>query len=306
MVRHRLAGMAPIVLTAALVLGACSSSKTTTGASSSASAKPTITVGAVSFAENQIVAEMYAQVLSHAGYPVKTNETIGQREILQPAMPSQIQVAPEYIGSLLAYLKGTPSGDPAAELSADNQALSGKGLTMLNYSPANDTNAFVVTKANATKYKLATVSDLKAVASQLTLGGPTECPIRDFCLKGLQSLYGITGLKFQDTGKACGAATTQALAADQVQVALMCSTDPAIATNGWVALQDDKHLQQADNITPEVANSVLSTQVRSLLNGVSAKLTTENITSLVADVQTKHMDASAVAKTFLTQQGLLK
>lgn len=288
----------PILAILALLASACGSG--------GGVGKATITVGAVSFPENQIVAEMYAQVLSHAGYNVKTNLTIGQREILQPSMPSKIQVAPEYIGSLLAYLKGTPSGNPGAELAADNKLLAPKGLTMLNYSGANDTNAFVVTKATAQAYNLHTVSDLKPVASRLTLGAPSECPTRSFCLAGLKSVYGITGLKFQPIDPACGPGLTQALAAGAVQVVEMCSTEPEIVSNGWVQLQDNLHLQQADNITPEVSTKILTSQIRDLLNAISAKMTTQNISVLVGEVQNQHQDPAAVAKAFLTQQGLLK
>jgi glycine betaine/choline ABC-type transport system substrate-binding protein len=127
-----------------------------------------ITVGAVAFAENQIVGEMYAQVLEQAGYSVKRQLDIGQREILQPALESgEIHVAPEYLGSLLLFL------DPDAEASADPQAnadlltplLDQKGIALLEYSQANDTNAFVVTQETADQYGLQSVSDLAASES---------------------------------------------------------------------------------------------------------------------------------------------
>src|SRR5216683_5975684 len=172
------------------VVSACGKKSTTTTSSPSAPAKPSITVGSVTFSESQIVAEMFAQVLEKAGYKVSRQLTLGNRQILQPAMPTSIQVAPEYVGSLLAYLKGTKSSDAVSETVQDNQLLAPKGLTVLDPSAANDTNAFVVTKATATKYNLAKVSDLKPVASKLTLGGPPECATNPLCLPGLKSVYG--------------------------------------------------------------------------------------------------------------------
>ena len=122
-----------------------------------------LTVGAVAFAENQIVAEMYAQVLEQAGYTVDRQTDLRSREILYPAMKSgEVDLAPEYTGSLLLYL------DPEADTSGDAQELidqleplvSKDGMTLLEPSDANDTNAFVVTSETADQYGLETVSDL--------------------------------------------------------------------------------------------------------------------------------------------------
>jgi glycine betaine/choline ABC-type transport system substrate-binding protein len=124
-----------------------------------------ITVGAVAFAENQIVAEMYAQVLEQAGYSVKRQLDLGSREILQPALESgEIHVAPEYLGSLLLFLdpEAEASGDPAGNAELLTPLLDQKGVALLEYSEANDTNAFVVTQETADEYGLQSVSDLAA------------------------------------------------------------------------------------------------------------------------------------------------
>ncbi|MBW3594765.1 MAG: hypothetical protein KY391_04230, partial [Actinobacteria bacterium] len=65
--------------------------------------KPTLTVGSDSFAEAQIVGEMYAQVLENAGYTVERQLDIESREVRLPAMEDgQIDIAPEYLASLLS------------------------------------------------------------------------------------------------------------------------------------------------------------------------------------------------------------
>lgn len=122
-----------------------------------------LTVGAVAFAENQIVGEMYAQVLEQAGYDIKRQLDLGSREILEPALESgEVDVAPEYLGSLLLFLdpNAEASGDPQAELDLLEPLLQDKGLTLLEPSEANDTNSFVVTQETADKYGLTKVSDL--------------------------------------------------------------------------------------------------------------------------------------------------
>jgi glycine betaine/choline ABC-type transport system substrate-binding protein len=123
----------------------------------------TLTVGAVAFAENQIVAEMYAQVLEQAGYDIKRQLDLGSREILQPALEAgEVDVAPEYLGSLLLFLdpKAEATGDPQNNADLLEPLLEEKGLTLLEYSQANDTNAFVVTQETADQYGLEQMSDL--------------------------------------------------------------------------------------------------------------------------------------------------
>jgi osmoprotectant transport system substrate-binding protein len=123
-----------------------------------------ITVGvSAAFAENQIVAEMYAQSLEAAGYTVDRQLDLGTREVSDKALQSgEIDMKPEYLSSELLFLdpKATASGDPAEVAAALKPLLKKNGVTLLDYSQANDQNSFVVTKETADKYGLVTVSDL--------------------------------------------------------------------------------------------------------------------------------------------------
>src|SRR5205807_756292 len=75
-----------------------------------------------------------------------------------------------------------------------------------------------------------------------------------------------------------GPLTVAALEGGQVDVAVMFTTDAAIASKGLVLLDDDKHLQLAVNVAPVVRDDYLSkagADFKTLLSGVSAKLTTQ-------------------------------
>lgn len=312
----RIAALGATLLAVAIVAGACGksgeSAATSTGGGAttptSSSPKGTLTVGVSgAFAENQIVASMYAKVLENAGYTVKTQLDLQSREISDKALESsQIDIKPEYLASELLFLdpSATPSGDPDAEVQALTPLLQAKGVSLLTPSPAQDTNVFVANSQTAQQFNLKTVSDLAAVADQLTLGGPPECPQRPFCIPGLKDTYGVTFKDFKplDTG---GPQTVAALKSNAVQVGLLFSTDPSIIANGFVPLEDDKHLQNAENITPVVRTAVLNDEITSLLNAVSAKLTTENVTQMVGEVANDQKDPADVAEEFLTSQGLL-
>ena len=306
---HRSFVLGAALLALALFAGACGSGEGENTSGANQSPKGSITVGvSAAFPENQIVADMYAEVLENAGYDVKRQLNIGSRDVSSPALESgKIDVKPEYLAFELVFQnpKDSGNGTPDQIESRLSKALQPKGIAVLDYSQANDTNAFVVTQQTAQKYHLAKMSDLAPVASQLTLGGPPECPKRPFCLPGLKKVYGIQKFaKFEPVG-VCDSATAEALDAGRVDVALLCSTQSIISQKGWVALEDDKQLQQAGNIVPLVRTDVLNDEVRNLLNRVSAALDTTTMTQLNAQVELQREDPDDVARSFLEQKGLL-
>jgi osmoprotectant transport system substrate-binding protein len=297
-----------VVVVAGTLVAACTDSDAGPTRRPSTGGTDAIVVGVSgAFAENQIVAEMYAQVLEHAGYTVERLLELRSRESSQNALESGvIDVKPEYLSSLLLFL------DPNAEASADAADVAGQtaellrsqGLTLLAPSAAEDTNQFVANAETALRFDLTTVSSLAPVADQLTFGGPPECPQRPLCLPGLHEVYGVLFDDFTplDAG---GPLTVDALRRDEVQIGLLFSTDPSIEQNGFVPLVDDRHLQDAENITPVIRSEMLNGEVRALLDAVSARLSTGKVTKLVGRVVIEGQDVAAVANGFLTANGLL-
>lgn len=143
----------------------------------------------------------------------------------------------------------------------------------------------------------------ETVASQLTLGGPPECPKRPFCIPGLKETYGVEFGEFRplDVG---GPLTVQALKNGQIDVGLLFSTSSAISANDFVLLEDDKGLQQNESITPVVNSDALDDTITTLLNEVSGALTTDNITELNSRVEIDKEDPAAVAESFLSDEGI--
>ena len=300
---------AALIALAVVCLGAVACTSTTPDvARPSDAGKGTIVVGVSGdFAENQLVAEMYASVLEHAGYTVERQFDLRSREISQSALESgQIDLKPEYLSSLLLFLEANadPSDDPADVAAKDGELLGSRGISVLTPSPAQDTNTFVANAETAQRFGLTTMTSLGAVANQLTLGAPPECPQRPFCLTGLRDAYGILFYDFEplDAG---GPQTVAALKSNDVQVGLLFSTDPSIRANGFIPLVDDKHLQDAENITPVIRADKLNDEIAGLLDAVSAKLTTENVTTLVGKVVIDGQDVATAARDFLTANDLI-
>jgi osmoprotectant transport system substrate-binding protein len=275
------------------------------------SSKPTIKLGSDGFYESKLMAEIYGQELEHNGYTVdRTGLGLGTRKVTAAALESgKIDLKPEYIGSGLAYYDATKTtGDPAANAAALQTILTGKGggITVLNYSPAADQNAFVATKATADAQHLTTMSDLTAVATSLKFGVATDCATNPVCAKAIKTAYNID-LSNALPLSACDQPMVDALKAGTIQIGELCSTQPDIAQNGWVVLTDDKHTQPADNIAPLVRNDYLAkvdkTSFEKILNDVSAKMTTAELTKLNAEYVFDKKDVATIAKEWLTNNG---
>jgi osmoprotectant transport system substrate-binding protein len=297
-----LAAMAAI----AFVASACGGSSSAAGGSPSPTGS--ITVAGFNFPESSILAEIYGQALAHHGYNVTYKLNLGNREIVSKAIEAgSIDIYPGYAATDLEFYNksaGEASGDPNANETKLNTHLSSLNLVALTPSAANDQNAFAMTKANADKYHATKLSDLASIGDQLTLGGPPECATRPFCQPGLKSTYGINFKAFKSLDPD-GPLTRAALANNSIQVGLVFSSDADLTQLGLVVLQDDKHLQNADNILPIARTAVASSVVKDILNRVDAKLITTDLIDMNKQVGIDHMDADVVAKAWLQKNGFL-
>ena len=286
-------------------LGAFAMLAAACGGSPGTSAKGKIIVGGFKFPESSILAQLYGQALAHAGYQVTYKLNIGTREVVAPALKNgDIDLYPGYAATDLEYWNnkaGEASGDAAATVAKMNSHIDSQGLVALTPSPAADQNAFAVTKDTQQKFNLTKLSDLAPIGNQLVLGAGPECPTRPFCLPGLQSTYGIHFKAFKplDTD---GPATRAAFKNNTIQVGLVFSSDADLNSLGLVVLDDDKHLQAADQVVPILRKTVANDEVKSILNKVSAGLTTADLLGLNAKVSLEHQDPDAAAKAYLEQK----
>lgn len=268
--------------------------------------KGTITIGSQNFSENAVAGYIYGGALKSAGYTAKYRAKIGPRATVAPALErGDIDLYPGYAASELEFFdgkKGLATQDPRANVEKLNGYLQPKGLKALAVAPAADQNSFVVDKQTAQKYNLKTVADLAPVAGQLVFGGPPDCPPRLDCYQGLQQTYGIHFKSFQplDPG---GPLTISALEKGSIQVALLFSTDGQIAAKGWVLLEDNKHIVSADNLVPVVKTKTVDSDAQKVLDQVSAKLTTTDLTEMNKKADVDSVDAQAVADAWLKSHG---
>ncbi len=303
---------ATLLAAASLAVTACGSDSSSSSATTAAAGgdgggtKPSIVVGSADFPENQLLMEIYAQQLEKNGYTVSRKPAIGSREVYYKAItasPPEIDLVPEYTNSLLSYV--VKSKDPNATISARNVteqvAELGKvlpaTLTVGTPSTAEDKDVIVCRKDVADTYSLKTLSDLAKVSGEITLGAPPEFENRSpFGIAGFKEIYGATFKAFVPLQVGDVPAS---IVAKKIDCGNVFSTNPEITTNGFVALEDDKNTVPNEAVLPLVTTRVATPEVMSILDGVSAKLNTENLKAMMVEVITNKKAVDVVAKEFV-------
>lgn len=273
---------------------------------SAATAAPVV-VGSTNFAEQLILANIYAEVLEDRGVAVEKRLNLGSREIVYPSLVNgEIDILPEYTGALLAHVHEGEELPAIKEKAVERELrkVLPDSLVLLEPSKAQDKDTLVVRPETAEKYGLKTFSDLAPVAGELIVGGPPEMKTRRVGLPGMKDVYGVEFKEFRSLD-AGGPVTTGALENGSIDVARMFTTQGVIDARGWVVLEDDKELNPAQNLVPVVRKEVLTDTIRDALNAVSAKLTTDGLQRLNRQVGVDKRDPADVAAEWVKAQGLV-
>lgn len=287
--------------------GSEGSTKTSTGSSASTDA---IRISSQDFSEQKVLAQVYGQYLEDQGIKVDIQEPIGTRDQLYDALENdKIDLQLDYSGSAVVFLEGDDvkesgaSSDADATFDALQPLLKDVGLESSEQSQAADANALVALTTWADDNGVTTISDLADVDGTLTLGGAAECAERAECLVGYRDTYGLD-LQFKAVDY--GPPLVAALEADEIQVAQYGSTAPEIATGKIVELEDDKGLQDAQNVVPVFRTEVSSEDLISALNTLSAAITTEDLAAWNQATDVDKEDPVDVATSWLQDNDLLK
>ncbi|NEE42252.1 ABC transporter substrate-binding protein, partial [Streptomyces sp. SID7982] len=252
--------------------------------------KGTLVVGSASFTESKVLAELYAQILGDAGYSTSVT-TVKNRELYEPSVEKgEIDVIPEYAATIAEFLnakvngadqaqeKPVASGDVDATVAALKKLATPLGLTVLPPGKAVDQNAFAVSEEFAEKNSLKTLSDLGKSKLKVKIAAGDECEVRPFCAPGLKKTYGIdvTGIDPKGVGTP---QSKQAVRDGKVQLVLTTTTDAVL--DGLVFLEDDKKLQNADNVLPVLnTKDAGDPEIADALGKLTDTLTTEELAEL--------------------------
>ena len=291
-------GFLSALLLAALLLSACSGG----------AGEKSIVIASKDFAEQYILAEMYAQVLEDAGFTVERKLGLAGTPVAQAALESgEIDMYPEYTGTgLLTVLKEEVRSDPKEvyDIVAAGY-LEQFDLVWLDAAPMNNTQALAVRRADY-EAGLQTISDMVAQAGDLVMVGPAEFPEREDGLPGIAANYGdfeLADYKAVDKGL-----RYQAIKDGQADVVVAFGTDGEIAAFDLVVLQDDKGMFPPYQVTPVIRKEVLdkNPEIAEKLNAISALLSGEVMQGLNYEVTGNGREAADVASEWLVANGFLK
>jgi glycine betaine/choline ABC-type transport system substrate-binding protein len=269
--------------------------------------KPPVTIGDKNFTEQFILGELYYYALRAQGYSVQLSQNIGPLEVtLQDLRTGQLAMYPEYLNvwvSQVAHQSG-PFATRGAAYQAGQAYATAHGLRLLDATPFSDTTAVGVTFNYAVQHGLSTIWDLRRVERGLALGGPPEFQQESHGLPALESAYGLTPRSYKPLEIG---GQYQALQSDQVQAAVVSSTDAQLSTGDYTLLGDPQGVFPWGNVIPVVSAKVLAAEgpaFATTINEVSALLTTPVIRELNAQVDLSGQDPATVATQFLAENGV--
>lgn len=301
--RFRLAFLAVLL---AMVGAGCGSANPLGGGEISGDLK-TIAIGSADFTESKIIAEIYAQALEANGFTISRQFGIGSRETYIPAVQDHsIDLIPEYTGNLLQYFDKTATATtPDEVLLGLLKALPGD-LSILYPSPAEDKDTLAVSEATAQRWDLTSIADLAEHSAEVKVGAPSEFQTRQTGLVGLQERYGlqIAPANFVAISDGGGPATVSALTSGAVTAANIFSTSPSIERDNLVVLQDPENVFLAANVVPLVASQKMSSPLKTVLDAVSAELSTEDLIALNSSVEGNDgVDPDEAAQKWIADHG---
>ncbi|HLS49877.1 MAG TPA: ABC transporter substrate-binding protein, partial [Actinomycetaceae bacterium] len=240
-----------------------------------------IVIGSQAYYSNEIIAELYAQVLEDAGHEVTRNFQIGQRDAYLQAMAGgEVHLLPEYTGNLLQFYDPETEARSAEDVAAELPDALPDGLVVLDYAPAQDADSYNVTAEFAAEHGVASLADLADFDGEITIGGNAELEGRPYGPDGLQEYYGIE-VSFIAIGDSGGPLTKQAIREGTITMGDIYSADPDLASGDFVTLDDPASMILAQNVVPLAAADV-GDAIADVLAPVSEALTTEELIGLNA------------------------
>ena len=271
----------------------------------------TLSIGSKSFAEEQLMAQMTADVLGAHGFTI-TNTFSAADKAIGTALDQRhhrhvLAVHRHRARSTISGSPGFPTALSAAFTYVQQKDVTNR-LCWVAPTQFDDTNGIAIKSSQTGTFG----SSLAAFGTYLTSHPSTKvCILSEFLtrpdgLPGLVSTYGWPAASsFHYTQ--IGTTAEKAIASGQCDAGEVFTTDSAIGANNEVTLTDDKNLFPPDNAGLVVRSSVLQKypSIGAWMTPVAAKWTTPMMITLNEMVEIQNQTVANVAHTWLVQNGFL-
>jgi osmoprotectant transport system substrate-binding protein len=267
------------------------------------------------YTEMAIMANMYAALLEAEGFEPSLRG-VGDRAIYAGELENgNVHVAPEYASSMTEFLNRDINGADAEMVASPDidevieqleELGAQKNMAPLEPAEAENANAFAVTRQFSEENGVDDLSDLGDLEEPVALAAAPDCPDRPDCQKGLEEVYGVEIGNFEPLGFGTPQ-TKDALTRGEVQVGQVGTSDGQVEQLELVVLQDDKDWQNAENLVPVVSTRFLedNPEIEEILDRLSGVLTTDDLKTLNAQVDSERRLAAEVAEEYLGEKGLI-
>ena len=266
----------------------------------------TLTIGSKNFTEQQVLGQVYAQALEAAGYTVETELNLGDEQTaLRALRRGTIDAYPEYTGTALLSFFEVPTeelpSDPQEAYDQVRTRFAQDGITAMAPTPFTSSNEIAVTRETAQRLGLRRISDLQGQADELVMYGSPECRQRQDCLLGLQQVYDLDFRRFVpvDIDQ-----RHEVLENGDADVSVVFTTDPQIARNEEVLLEDDRGMFPPYNSTLLVRDQAVEEagpDLQRTVELVNRNLDARVMQELNARVDLDRETPEAAARAYLEQ-----
>ncbi len=193
-------------------------------------------VGAKTFTEQYILAEVIAGQLRDEGFAVETTGSLGSAAVFDALANGDVDVYVDYTGTIWAnYMKREGSASRSEMLNAVTVwALDERGVTVLGPLGFENAYALAMRAGDADRLGVRTITDLARVGGSLSIGGDYEF----FGRPEWQALVDTYGLQMGEQVSMDSTLMYEAVAQGQVDVISAFSTDGRIAAYDLRVLED--------------------------------------------------------------------
>ncbi|EGK06864.1 glycine betaine/L-proline ABC superfamily ATP binding cassette transporter, binding protein [Desmospora sp. 8437] len=264
----------------------------------------TVKIGTLNTTESAIVSHIVRLMIEKETHlKVEMIENLGSSTVQHQALTNgDVDITPtRYTGTdLTGALAMEPEKDPEKALKQVQKEF-GKRFDQTwfdSYGFANS-YAFTVTRKTAEKENLKTVSDLRRVASKLSLGVDSSWLKRKG--DGYVGFVKTYGFKFSRTFPMQIGLVYQAVGSGKMDVVLAYTTDGRLKAFDLVALEDDKQFFPPYDASPVARNDVLKKhpKIRDILERLAGKIDTDTMLELNYEADVNMKEPATVAKEFL-------
>ena len=287
-----------------VVVTACGNSSSESSGSSGGS----ITISSKGFTEQEILANMLKLLVENdTDLEVNYKSNLSDNVLWEAFKKGEVDAYVEYTGTaLLQYLKQDPIYDSQKVYDEVVKQYKDKyQWTWLEPIGFNDAYAVAIRNEDAEKYGISTTSELAEQSDKFVFGSAQEFLNRPDGYPAIEKTY---NMKFKEVKSFGAQLDYQALSQKQVDSIIVYTTDGRIPENNIKVLEDDKHLFLPYDAVPLVKDEVLKKypELKDVLNKLAGKISDNQMQQLNHEVDIKKAKVEDVAKTFLTEQGLLK